>query len=223
MCPLPGAAASGVNSQFNQPTYSSPSTFASPNVPNFPGATSVQPLGQPTYSPAPTGNYAPSTPGIGNNAVLPNNSTYAPGPQPTMGGVADPESMRQPTFSGNTSVQKATTDHLVNSSEQNKQSNRPPSTSLLCMVVCCHGIVKVKHHLRLSNPLPLIAVERWKFHPLCQRPKRIEVLTKQIRCVPRKGSTPKRFGIPILLDPLTQAELPAMTNQSCCLSRIETK
>jgi hypothetical protein len=33
--------------------------------------------------------------------------------------------MRQPTFSGSASVQKATTDHLVNASEQNNQSNRP--------------------------------------------------------------------------------------------------
>jgi hypothetical protein len=128
MCPLPGASSSVVNPQFNQPQYSSPPTFPSSNVPSFPGATSVQPIGQPTYGPAPTGGYVPITPGVGNNAVLPNNSntsTYAPGAQGGMGGVADPESMRQPSFNGSSSVQKATTDHLVNSAEQTNRADRP--------------------------------------------------------------------------------------------------
>jgi hypothetical protein len=142
MCPLPSAASSAVTPQYSSPQYASPQyaspqyaspQYASPNgaqpsaAPYIPGATSVQPIGQPTYSPNPTGGNVLGTTGLGSNAVLPysNSSGLSPGAQPAMGGVADPESVRQPTYDGRTTAQKATTDNLINSSEQTNRSDRP--------------------------------------------------------------------------------------------------
>ena len=134
--PLPSGQVNAPMNPVLPATSYSPAINNAPNTncPNgtcpLPGATNMQPVGQPTYSPVPASGFAPSTPGVGTNAVLPNNysPTYAPGPQPGMGGVADPESVRQPRYDGSTSVQKATTDHLVNSSEQTNRTD-PPAIS----------------------------------------------------------------------------------------------
>jgi len=132
MCPLPTAASSAVTPQYSSPQYASPQ-YSSPNGtppsagPYIPGATSIQPIGQPTYSAVPTGGNVTGSPGVGSSAVLPygDSTKLSSGAQPAMGGVADPESVRQPRYDGSTTVQKATTDDLVNSSEQANRSDRP--------------------------------------------------------------------------------------------------
>lgn len=127
MCPLPSGSTSVVNPQYSSPQIPSPVGAPSAANPYIPGATSVQPIGQPTYSPVPTGGTMTGTPGMGAGAVLPysNSTNFVPGAQPSGGGVADPESVQQPRYDGSTTVQKATADHLVNSSEQANRSDRP--------------------------------------------------------------------------------------------------
>ncbi|XZE22323.1 hypothetical protein SH449x_002246 [Pirellulaceae bacterium SH449] len=136
MCPIPNQA----------PTAILPQSGVNSNLPYIPGATSIQPIGEPTFSPFPSAGvsqpygtsqpnsgFAPSSTGVGNGAVLPGaESTYAPGyspsNQPGMGGVADPDSVIQPRYQGANTVQKATTDHLVNSSEATSRMSPPAPT-----------------------------------------------------------------------------------------------
>lgn len=136
MCPVPNPT----------PNAILPQSGVNSNLPYIPGATSIQPLGEPTYSPVPSAGvpqpygmsqpntgFAPNSTGVGNGAVLPGTeSTYAPGyspsNQPGMGGVADPESVIQPRYQGANTVQKATTDHLVNSSDTTSRMSPPAST-----------------------------------------------------------------------------------------------
>lgn len=136
LCPVPNQT----------PNAILPQSGVNSNLPYIPGATSIQPLGEPTYSPLPSAGVpqpygmsqpnngiAPNSTGVGNGAVLPGAESsyapsYSPSNQPGMGGVADPESVIQPRYQGANTVQKATTDHLVNSPDTTSRMSPPSST-----------------------------------------------------------------------------------------------